>query len=138
MNIRLTESQWSSLFYWGRESAECDGTNHAARLLLDVLCELVPVPGRHDELPPTRRARPLGEATYDYAISLPAVVRSPRTRALWAWGHARGCRTVAASMRLLISLVEQAYPDLSGYNVTKKKRPECLGELARLIDQPAA
>ena len=138
MNIHLTEHQYFSLFYWGRESADCDGANEAARLLLDVLCELSPVPGRHDELPATRRGRAVGAAVYDYSISLPTVARSPRTRALWAWGYARGCRTVAASMRLLISLVEQAYPDLSGYNVTKKKRPECLGELARLIEQPAA
>ncbi len=133
MIVRLTQKQWGTLFYWGRDSAGCDGANEAVLLLLDVLCEMVPVPGPHDPRPETRRARPVGAARYDYYIAAPALTRSPRTRALWAWGHARGCTTVAASLRYLISLVRQAYPHLSGSTLTKVSRPECLAELARLI-----
>lgn len=137
MIVRLTDDQWASLFYWGRESQGCDGANEAARLLLDVLVELVPAPGRHDELPPTRRSRPTGAASYDYSVALPATTQSPRTRALWAWGHARGYATVAESFRQLIALVVRAYPDLSLSRPTGTVRSECLAELARLITHDA-
>ena len=133
MIVKLTQKQWCTLFYWGRDSAGCDGANQAILLLLDVLCEMVPVPGPHDELPKTRQARPFGSIRYDYYIAAPALTRSPRTRALWAWGYTRGCRTIAASLRYLISLVAQAYPHLSGSTLTKVSRPDCLAELARLI-----
>lgn len=138
MIVRLNDDQWRALFYWGRESAGCDGTNSAARLLLDVLLEVFPAPERRDELPPTRRRRPVGAAVFEHSVDLPATTRSPRTRALWAWGHARGCVTVAESFRLLISLVVRAYPDMSLSRPLDSVRSECLGELARLIahDEP--
>ena len=134
MVVRLTRDQWIALFYWGRECQNCDGANEAARLLLDVLLELVPKPpGRHDELPPTNRGRPAGTAGYDHSIELPATTRSPRTRALWVWGYSYGCDTVAESFRRLVGLVEQAYPDLDLSKAANTVRPECLAELARLI-----
>lgn len=133
MIVRLTNTQWAALFYWGRESQDCDGANEAARLLLDVLLELVPAPSRSDKLPATHRSRPPGFATYDHSIALPATTRSPRTRTLWVWGYARGCHTVAASFRLLVGLVMQAYPHLNGSTLERRARPECLAELARLI-----
>lgn len=138
MIVRLTDAQWSALYYWGRESPRqgnrgCDGANEAALLLLDVLLELVPAPKRTDELPPTWRSRPAGSARFEHSIALPATTRSPRTRALWAWGYNRGCFTVAESFRQLIALVVRAYPDLSLSRPLGVVRPECLAELARLI-----
>ncbi len=133
MIVRITNAQWTALFYWGRESASCDGTNAAALKLLEVLVELVPVPSRPAELPPTIRFRPIGSARFEHSIALPATTRSPRTRALWAWGHNRGCFTVAESFRQLIALVVRAYPDLSLSRPLGVVRSECLAELARLI-----
>lgn len=133
MIVRLTYDQWAALFYWGRESQNCDGANESARLLLDVLRELVPAPEHYDRLPPTKRTRPVGAAKYEHSVALPSTTQSPRTRALWEWGYGRGCTTIAESFRRLVALVMRAYPHLDGSCLTRVDRPECLAELARLI-----
>lgn len=135
IRVGITLEDWDALHCWGVEAANTKNTSRAARLLLAVLLDVEGKPPRYDDCPAPTRGRPQGSTYYNDAVRISQTTDSSGTRALWMWGHERGCRNVAESFRLLMVKVRQAYPDLSLTPPEGGHRVECLHELATLIEE---
>lgn len=108
MLIRLTKTQYETLRTWG-ELQGVQSPDNAAGLLLDVLRESFVPADRAINQPQSSPRGWNGARVYSAHVKIPPHSRSPKTRALWAWGSQRGERNISTSFRTLVTILGETW-----------------------------
>lgn len=113
MDIRLSKTQHDFLLQWGRAQS-LESATDAAKLLLGMLLECQGDPKEYENALPRPQYRPRGwngARVYSCSCKINPYSRSPRTRALWAWGTERGEQTMAGSFRALVDVLIETWAE---------------------------